>query len=700
MAGAAPNVAAVIGGDVSPLVSALDQGKQALGKFGKDVDDNAATLAKWGAAAAGAAALAVSALVKAQINVADSTSKASKAAGISTENFSKLSYAMSLGVEGGGDLSKTLLFLNKAIASGADEFKDLGVETKNADGSFRSADAVLMDIADSMAMMGDGAQKAEIATKLLGKTGADLVPMLSEGSKGLRALGDEAQRAGQVIDAETGKAAEQFNDQLTRLKAQTTGLGNELMKGLLPALTSTTDALLDDNSALNSTIKTVAAAAGVYAVVTIALNAKTIALRAAAAAQALFNVAAKANPYALAAAGLTALVGVVMAYNKETPEAAKRTDTVSTSMSRFEAITVKATEAIREQNIAAAGMTLPKIKEKIADVNKELGMLNTLQRRATTDFERGAVSAGLVKSYDEQIALKKKQVDDLSALLGTKQAAQDKKDDIKDPKAAKVEKAQELDYQYSDEAIMSFVALEGEAQAKSIEAQRIASIEKLNIIGEQYASEEEKLTLKLETENAEVANALALNAITKEQADQLELENLMGFESAKSEIEKREADKRTKQADMEAAAKKAILSKAFNGLTSLMNSGSRKMFEIGKAAAISSSIVSTHKGIAEAWGHGPVLGPIGAAMVGLAGFANVQSIRAQSFGGGGSAGGGGAMSNTQAINAASTGTGGGSAASGPSQRSNVTLVGDYFGREAVIGLLHEAFKDGFTLSGA
>lgn len=697
MAGAAPNVAAVIGGDVSPLVSALDQGKQALGKFGKDVDDNAATLAKWGAAAAGAAALAVSALVKAQINVADSTSKASKAAGISTENFSKLSYAMSLGVEGGGDLSKTLLFLNKAIASGADEFKDLGVETKNADGSFRSADAVLMDIADSMAMMGDGAQKAEIATKLLGKTGADLVPMLSEGSKGLRALGDEAQRAGQVIDAETGKAAEQFNDQLTRLKAQTTGLGNELMKGLLPALTSTTDALLDDNSALNSTIKTVAAAAGVYAVVTIALNAKTIALRAAAAAQALFNVAAKANPYALAAAGLTALVGVVMAYNKETPEAAKRTDTVSTSMSRFEAITVKATEAIREQNIAAAGMTLPKIKEKIADVNKELGMLNTLQRRATKDFERGAVSAGLVKSYDEQIALKKKQVDDLSALLGTKQAAQGKKDGIKDPKAAAVtEIPPELDYQYSDEAIMSFVTLEGEAQAKSIEAQRIASIEKLNIIGEQYASEEEKLTLKLETENAAVANALALNAITKEQADQLELENLRGFEFAKSEIEKREADKRTKQAEMEAAAKKAILSKAFNGLTSLMNSGSRKMFEIGKAAAISSSIVSTYQGIAEAWKLGPVLGPIGAAMVGLAGFANVQSIRAQSFGGGGSAGGGGAMSNTQAINAASTPV---RAENEQTQRTNINLTGDIFSRDSVIGLLNAALGDGYVLGG-
>ena len=702
MAGAAPNVAAVIGGDVSSLVSALNQGKQALGKFGKDVDDNAATLAKWGAAAAGAAALAVSALVKAQIDVADSTSKASKAAGISTENFSKLSYAMSLGVEGGGDLSKTLLFLNKAIASGADEFKDLGVETKNADGSFRSADAVLMDIADSMAMMGDGAQKAEIATKLLGKTGADLVPMLSEGSKGLRALGDEAQRAGQVIDAETGKAAEQFNDQLTRLKAQTTGLGNELMKGLLPALTSTTDALLDDNSALNSTIKTVAEAAGVYAVVTIALNAKTIALRAAAAAQALFNVAAKANPYAIAAAGLGLLVAAIHNYNKAVPEAVKRTEEASTAMSRFDAITRRAKDAIDAQNRSAAGMTLPQLKQQVDSVSASIEHLEILHKRAAADFARGAVSSGLVATYDAQLTEKRKQLDHLNALIG------EKTPEIKSSAAAGAPTTAARAVaavpavppgptdEDTDEDILGWLEREGEAQAKSIEAQRIASIEKLNIIGEQYASEEEKLTLKLETENAAVANALALNAITKEQADQLELENLIGFESAKSEIEKREADKRTKQAEMEAAAKKAILSKAFNGLTSLMNSGSRKMFEIGKAAAISSSIVSTYQGIAEAWKLGPVLGPIGAAMVGLAGFANVQSIRAQSFGGGGSAGGGGAMSNTQAINAASTPV---RAENEQTQRTNINLTGEIFSRDSVIGLLNAALGDGYVLGG-
>jgi len=83
-------------------------------------------------------------------------------------------------------------------------------------------------------------------------------------------------------------------------------------------------------------------------------------------------------------------------------------------------------------------------------------------------------------------------------------------------------------------------------------------------------------------------------------------------------------------------------------------------------------------------------------MVGLAGFANVQSIRAQSFGGGGSAGGGGAMSNTQAINAASTPV---RAENEQTQRTNINLTGDIFSRDSVIGLLNAALGDGYVLGG-
>jgi len=74
---------------------------------------------------------------------------------------------------------------------------------------------------------------------------------------------------------------------------------------------------------------------------------------------------------------------------------------------------------------------------------------------------------------------------------------------------------------------------------------------------------------------------------------------------------------------------------------------SKKVFKLQKGLAIAQAIISTQKGIAEAWGYGPILGPAMAALVALNGFAAVKAIRAQEFSGGGSgsfssAGGGGA----------------------------------------------------------
>lgn len=81
-----------------------------------------------------------------------------------------------------------------------------------------------------------------------------------------------------------------------------------------------------------------------------------------------------------------------------------------------------------------------------------------------------------------------------------------------------------------------------------------------------------------------------------------------------------------------------------------MNSESRKMFEIGKVAAISQSLIATYQGASEALKLGWPLGPIAAASITASGLANVQAIKSQSFGGGG-AGGAAGGSNTQQVNA-------------------------------------------------
>ena len=81
---------------------------------------------------------------------------------------------------------------------------------------------------------------------------------------------------------------------------------------------------------------------------------------------------------------------------------------------------------------------------------------------------------------------------------------------------------------------------------------------------------------------------------------------------------------------------------ALSDLGSLINSESRKAFEIGKAASIASTIIQTYKGATSAFASLAETGPWGvaagiaaAAAAIAAGLANVQAIQSTQFGGGG-----------------------------------------------------------------
>lgn len=88
-------------------------------------------------------------------------------------------------------------------------------------------------------------------------------------------------------------------------------------------------------------------------------------------------------------------------------------------------------------------------------------------------------------------------------------------------------------------------------------------------------------------------------------------------------------------------------SQFFGNLVSLMGTKSRKLFEIGKAAAIAESIVNSYKAATDALADS-TLGGMGAriavsASVLAKGLASVASIQGTSFGGGGGGGGAGSV---------------------------------------------------------
>ena len=195
---------------------------------------------------------AISTWIKSSINAADESRKLAQAAGVTTESFTGLQFAASQSGVATAGLAASLARLNRSLSDAASRggrpaeiFAQLGVATRDAEGGLRSADAVLMDLADVFQTMPDGAQKSAIALELLGRSGAQLIPLLNGGSEGIRALTEQAERLGLVISDEQAAASERFNDTIAALGGASRGAANTVSGELLPTLNEMSGLLLD-----------------------------------------------------------------------------------------------------------------------------------------------------------------------------------------------------------------------------------------------------------------------------------------------------------------------------------------------------------------------------------------------------------------------------------------------------------------------
>lgn len=194
------------------------------------------------AAALTAMSAGLAVAVKGQLDQADEMSKAAQKFGVPIKELSRLKYAGDLSGVSMETLGISLGQMSKkmqaAMGGGksAKLFEDLGISIKDSAGNMRSSEDVLGQIADKMASMPDGAAKTALSMQLLGKSGAEMIPMLNGGAAALRAAGLEAEAMGLVIDEKTGRAAENFNDNISRLKGTLSGLVTQLTAALAPAL--------------------------------------------------------------------------------------------------------------------------------------------------------------------------------------------------------------------------------------------------------------------------------------------------------------------------------------------------------------------------------------------------------------------------------------------------------------------------------
>lgn len=219
----------------------LDKANKRLEKFDKQAEASAGRIAKGVAAAASAAAVAFGAMVLQAVAAADDMGKLAQSSGIAVESLSQLEYAASLSgssldelVMGMNRLTKSAADAARGSKTAADAFKAIGVSVKNSDGSLKNTEQLMLEVADRFAQIEDGAGKAAIAQELFGKSGTKLIPFLNQGKAGIEALKKEADALGLTITGNTSKAAEEFNDNLDRIRFAAKGLANQAASELLP----------------------------------------------------------------------------------------------------------------------------------------------------------------------------------------------------------------------------------------------------------------------------------------------------------------------------------------------------------------------------------------------------------------------------------------------------------------------------------
>lgn len=182
-------------------------------------------------------------LAEAAAQTGDRVAKTGVQIGLTAEELQRLEFAAERsGVEVDGvrdvlkDLSKNLSDAGNGNKTLAATFGKLGVNVRNSDGQLKTAQQVLLEVADGLQNVNDPARRAQLSMQLMGEQGLKMAPLLQGGSAGIKALTDRADELGFVMSNEAAAASEAFLDQLTDMRRAVSGLTGGLGISLFPAL--------------------------------------------------------------------------------------------------------------------------------------------------------------------------------------------------------------------------------------------------------------------------------------------------------------------------------------------------------------------------------------------------------------------------------------------------------------------------------
>ena len=195
----------------------------------------------------GAAGGGLFALAKSTASVGDAAAKAAARAGMGVTTWQEYAHAASLSGISNEQLEKSFVKLQdmgikafKGDKVQASLLKLAGIDPKTAKGEIKNADSIMLELADKVKSLqdaGQGAKAVNLVKSILGDEGTKLMPMLHNGTKGLKDMRMEAHKLGLVLSADDAKASAEFNEGLTAMLGSLKGIGYSIGRVLLPPLT-------------------------------------------------------------------------------------------------------------------------------------------------------------------------------------------------------------------------------------------------------------------------------------------------------------------------------------------------------------------------------------------------------------------------------------------------------------------------------
>lgn len=337
--------------DATWTIGARDRTKRALTSAGKGVDGFGAKFTSFGSTAAkgfGVAAAAIAGFgLKAVSDFTkrgDEIDKASQRIGVGAEEFQRLAFAAEQSGSGLEDVEKGIAAMsrrindaNNGLSSAKRSFDAIGVSLDDLNGA--SPEEQFQILAQALADTDDQTVRLATSQEIFGRAGRQLQPLIAQGAQGIKALGDEAERTGNVMSTQATKDAAALTDSMNTLRHTVGGLIGQAVAPLLPALTAISQTIATDLlprfSGLIGPITEIAVA--LLPPLTIALDAAAVvidtvvapalglladvldtqvgrALVVATGAVIALNAASAANPYALLAAAAVAAAAAIITH--------------------------------------------------------------------------------------------------------------------------------------------------------------------------------------------------------------------------------------------------------------------------------------------------------------------------------------------------------------------------------------------------